>query len=121
MTQPSILVAEDDAAVRELISIHVRMQGFDVLAADSGAGALALVVHRLGGGIIDLQLPDLNGVEVASALRRAQPGVPIVLISGAASERLRPAFSPDLAGVPLLAKPIDWEELWRALDRGDST
>jgi len=82
----SILVVEDEAEVRALIVEALRGFGYHVLEAASGP--LALEVWREHGASIDLLITDMvmpdgmNGLELASALKRAHPGLRIIYISG---------------------------------------
>jgi len=82
----SILVVEDEAEVRSLIVEALRGFGYHVLEAASGP--LALEVWREHGASVDLLITDMvmpdgmNGLELASALKRANPGLRIIYISG---------------------------------------
>lgn len=80
----TLLVVEDDTAVRELTVRVLRRQGHEVLAAANAADAL-----RVAGSCADLDLviadivmPGMNGVELARQLRHARPGLPILFTSG---------------------------------------
>jgi two-component system, cell cycle sensor histidine kinase and response regulator CckA len=87
-----ILVVEDDASVRDLLSQMLRRFGYEVLEAGSGVEALqfsAEQLKRVDALVTDLVMPGgFNGRELASTLRQRHPGLPILYCSG---------YSPDLA------------------------
>jgi DNA-binding response OmpR family regulator len=77
-----ILVVDDDIAFAEALEIYLSDQGFTVATSHSGREAMRKArKQRFDAAIIDLHLPDATGVEVVTRIRRAQPGLPVVLIS----------------------------------------
>lgn len=79
----AILVIDDDLAVREMISEILRHEGHDVTLAGNGGEALAM----LAGGhfdlvITDLIMPEKEGIETISEIRRSDQHIPIVAMSG---------------------------------------
>jgi DNA-binding response OmpR family regulator len=69
-SQRSALIVEDDTDIRELLAVTLRMNGFTVIEAASGhAGLAALKEHRPDLITLDLNLPDLDGVEVCRQCR----------------------------------------------------
>ncbi len=86
MAAQTILVAEDDAAVRELLTHHLEREGFAVTGAADGHAAL----RRARGGadlvILDVGLPGVNGYDVARTLRREERMVPIVMLTARCDE-----------------------------------
>ena len=104
------LVVDDDPIVRRFISAVLRMSGFQVLEAPDATQAL--VVFQAGGSAVDLvitdvQMPGMNGCDLARKLLAAQPNLPILLVSGSHSE------SP--ASLPFLQKPFTPARLLHAL------
>jgi signal transduction histidine kinase len=78
-----VLLVEDDADNREAMSTLLSLSGYDVTAADCGAaGISAFLPGRFDLVLTDLGLPDLDGWEVAGAIKRAAPTIPIALITG---------------------------------------
>ncbi len=101
-----ILVVDDDEPVRRAVSTILRSGGHTVLVAADGLCALdALARDRVDLLLSDVSMPVMRGPELASIARRAQPGLPILLMSGA--ER------PD--GYPVLAKPFKIQALLAAV------
>ncbi|HEY1511639.1 MAG TPA: response regulator [Solirubrobacteraceae bacterium] len=77
-----VLVVDDEPNIVDVVSMALRHNGFDVDAADSGAGALARVrewrPHVL---VLDVMLPDMDGFEVAKRLTNERADVPILFLS----------------------------------------
>ncbi|HWW79404.1 MAG TPA: response regulator transcription factor [Steroidobacteraceae bacterium] len=87
-----VLLVEDHRAMRELIAAHLRDRGFAVDAVSRGRDALAAAaIAHLDAVILDLGLPDLDGMEVLSLLRCSCPGLPAILVTArdAVEDKLR--------------------------------
>jgi diguanylate cyclase (GGDEF)-like protein len=89
-TEFSILVVDDQASVRSWAVAELqRMAGFRVVQADSGASALALFAqHRPSLVLLDIQMPDMDGYEVARRMRDTEAGdwTPIIFLSAMDSD-----------------------------------
>ena len=84
-----ILVVEDDADVRGLIRLQLRAAGFDVMEACNGAEGLAMAKNDLPSVILlDIMMPEMNGIEVCRALRRnpATSRIPILMLTAKTAE-----------------------------------
>jgi PAS domain S-box-containing protein len=111
-----VLVVEDNAAVRRVVVRQVRHLGYRVLEAERALAALEMLQNET----VDLLLTDivmpggLDGVELASQVRKRWPDLRIVLTSGFPEPRSRDAagFAEDFR---LLSKPYSSEELARVL------
>jgi len=117
----TVLVAEDESAVRESVRRILERAGYTVIEARHGADALLLWRERrdeIALVLTDVVMPEMRGAELATTLREAAPDTRIVFMSGYASDSARATMSPDDA---LLTKPFDAETLLRvvrdALDR----
>jgi DNA-binding response OmpR family regulator len=87
MAQATVLVVEDDASIGRALTGALRAQGLEVLWATTGADALELAsAARAHLVLLDLGLPDLDGVEVCRRIRRGDPHVPIVVLTARHSE-----------------------------------
>jgi DNA-binding response OmpR family regulator len=87
MAHATVLVVEDDASIGRALTGALRAQGLEVLWATSGADALELAAgSRAQLVLLDLGLPDLDGVEVCRRIRRGDPHVPIVVLTARHSE-----------------------------------
>jgi CheY-like chemotaxis protein len=80
-----ILVVEDDAMVRRLITQALRKQGYDVIESSSGAAALQMVEGDDGPLallVTDVVMPGMSGLELAENLRRSRPAIQVLFMSG---------------------------------------
>jgi len=81
----TILVVDDEPGVRDIAAVALRRQGYRVLSASNGAEAVALIQQSsqtIDGVLLDLTMPDLDGVSTLQALRVLRPGLRAVLMSG---------------------------------------
>lgn len=81
----TILVVDDESGVRDVAAVALRRQGYHVLSASNGAEAVALIqqtTQTIDGVLLDLTMPDLDGVSTLQALRSLRPGLRAVLMSG---------------------------------------
>src|SRR5688572_14341745 len=84
-----ILVIDDETDFIELIQYHLQKAGFEVLAAETGAHGLALVRRHVPDLILlDMGLPDVDGLSICEILRRdaATVRIPIVLVTAMSGE-----------------------------------
>ncbi len=109
----TVLLVEDERSVRLVVERVLRRSGLDVLTASDGAEAL----ERLGEAPIDLLIsdvvmPGIDGVTLIERVRRVQPGLPVVLMSGYAELPQRRAL--DGSEAVFLAKPFAANDLLAA-------
>jgi two-component system chemotaxis sensor kinase CheA len=90
--RPRILVVDDSAGVRQLLSATLNGAGFDVEVA-SGARDAMLAMARSGFSamVVDYSMPRSNGVELVRAMRSADVRIPIVMVSGVATQEEKDA------------------------------
>jgi DNA-binding response OmpR family regulator len=86
MPARTIVVAEDDQAIRELLSHHLRHEGFEVIAVCDGNAALRAARELATVLVLDLGLPAVDGFEVARTLRRERCDVPIIMLTARVDE-----------------------------------
>ncbi len=86
MPASTVLLAEDDPAIRELLAHHLERDGFDVIAVADGNAALRAGRERADAVILDIGLPAIDGLEVARTLRREKYGVPILMLTARIDE-----------------------------------
>jgi DNA-binding response OmpR family regulator len=82
---PTILIADDDDDIRDVIAFKLQVSGFRTLSADNGRTALNLAVERQPRMIIlDLTMPQMDGLSVCYELhaRRETAQIPVLMISG---------------------------------------
>jgi DNA-binding NarL/FixJ family response regulator len=79
---PRVLIVDDAAGTRDAFSALLRLEGFETSTADSGAAALAYAAeHRFDVGLVDLNLPDVSGVDVIKELRARGTRTPLVVVT----------------------------------------
>jgi two-component system KDP operon response regulator KdpE len=108
--RPSILLIDDEAAIQRALGPLLRSRGYDVVIAGTGAAALGAFAERAPALIVlDLGLPDLDGVEVCRRVR-ATSAVPIIVLSarGAEADKVRAL---DNGADDYVTKPFGPEEL----------
>jgi DNA-binding response OmpR family regulator len=120
--RPLVLLAEDDDEMRDLISLRLRRQGYDLLEAASGS-ALLLAIKRIRADlapmpsliVTDVHMPGLSGLSALHTVRDYGWRVPVVVITAFGSEEtLNEAARLDAAVV--LHKPFDLDDLRMAID-----
>lgn len=80
-----ILVAEDDAFVRQMMTMALRLHGYRVLTAIDGEDALKLLrrhKRQIDLALIDILMPKVSGEKVISEINSSYPWVPIIAMSG---------------------------------------
>src|SRR5579862_2349183 len=82
----SILVIDDDPAVRTTIKLILEREGHEVaVAADGRAGMAALARGGFSLMIVDIFMSGMDGLETLRVVRNQQPGLPVIVISGSAT------------------------------------
>lgn len=106
-----ILLVEDDGDIADLLSLHLRDEGFSITHAADGAQGVQLVEQ--GGWdalILDLMLPGVNGLDICRRARAMTRYTPIIIISARSSE-LHRVLGLELGADDYLAKPFSMLEL----------
>ena len=111
----TVLVAEDEDEVRQVVVEMLRAQGYNVIAASSGREALELIdsaaspVDML---LTDVVMPGMGGKELADAVRARRPGIPVLFVSGYAETGIVHEGEIE-AGAEFLQKPFTRDDLCR--------
>jgi two-component system response regulator MprA len=106
-----LLVVDDDRALREVLRRALELAGYEVVLTESGAGALAEVSGSVPDAVVlDIGLPDIDGLEVCRLLRREGNRVPVLMLTArdAVSDRIDGL---DAGADDYLVKPFDIDEL----------
>ncbi len=110
MNKPTILIVEDDPPIRNLMATTLKTQGYKYFSAENGKAALMQAAsHSPDIVLLDLGLPDLDGVEVIRGIR-SWSQMPIIVIS-ARSEDTDKIEALDAGADDYLTKPFSVEEL----------
>src|SRR5271163_3251798 len=94
MSKGSILVVDDESEIREGLELLLKTEGYGVSSADTGESGLAkLEEHPFDLLLLDVSLPDRNGLELLREIRKRDPQLSVVLITAYGSiEMARAAF-----------------------------
>lgn len=112
----TVLLIDDDDAVREITSKLLRRLGYAVIVAsdgDEGVSQASSSTQRLDLVISGIVMPRMNGIEAVARIRRARPDVPIIFISGYTDQASLWEADATPPG-PLLRKPFSLDELAEA-------
>jgi two-component system KDP operon response regulator KdpE len=105
-----VLVVEDDPQMRKLLRIGLGTQAYEILEAPNGRTALKLLAQKPDLVILDLGLPDIEGLELLRTMRTRIENVPIVVLSSRDDEYGK-VEALDLGADDYVTKPFGMEEL----------
>jgi DNA-binding NtrC family response regulator len=111
-----IWVVDDDPAIRELLAFIVQEAGYEVDSFASGAEVLASSGDAPDAVLLDLMMPEIDGVEVLKELNRRHPKLPVLMVT-ADNDVQRAVEVTKLGAYDYLVKPIDQERLLTTLSR----
>lgn len=111
MSKGSILVVDDESEIREGLELLLKSEGYGVASAETGESGLAkLEEHPFDLLLLDVSLPDRNGLDMLKEIRRRDPGLSIVLITAYGSiDMARAAFKN--GAMDYITKPWSNDEL----------
>ena len=118
MSLGRILVVDDEAPIREVLTEYFTTEGYAVEVATSGIEALTAIRSRRADLVLlDVRMPGLDGVQVLRRIRELDDSVPVIMVTanedvGLAKETLK------LGAFDYIAKPFDFEYLDRAVAAG---
>jgi len=109
----NVLVIDDDDEVRDFLVRLLTRRGYSVTGARNGEAALAsLASESFALVITDIVMPDMEGLETIKRVRRSNPTMPIIAISGGGSSQIDYLkFARKFGADAVLAKPFDPAEL----------
>ena len=105
-----VLVIDDEPPIRKLLRMGLSTQGYEVLEASNGKIALERLAQEPGMIILDLGLPDIQGLELLRMIRVRNDGVPIVVLSSRGDEAGK-VQALDLGADDYVTKPFGMDEL----------
>jgi CheY-like chemotaxis protein len=111
----TLLLVEDEEAVRVALRRMLERAGFVVVEARHGADALLRwneMPTLIEAVITDVRMPEMGGPELVRKLRRSAPNIPVVYMSGYSKEELRNGEDPQTA---FISKPFSREQLLEAV------
>ena len=107
--KPTVLIVEDEPAIRAVVAALLEEEGYAVRRARDGLEALTIVdTDRVDLVLSDVVMPQLDGASLVRQLRQRGHLVPVVLMSAVYADV-------DLPGVPFVPKPFDVDRLLEAV------
>ena len=84
-----VLVVEDEANIREMIALNLRLAGMEAVEAESAEAALPLLEKKPGcdAAILDVMLPGMNGFSLCETIRRTDQKIGIIILSAKGQEQ----------------------------------
>jgi two-component system cell cycle response regulator CpdR len=111
-----VLIAEDDAAVREFVSRALAHGGHEVATAEDGLEALSVLNGSAFDLLVtDIVMPNLDGIALALKVAKDYPAMPVLLMTGYAAERQR-AHNLDVLIHDVITKPFTLNEICAAAE-----
>lgn len=112
-----ILILDDEQALLQSLTLELGRGGHQCLAAETGSEALDIIENNsVDMAILDVQLPDISGLEVLRKIRQEMPEVPVLMITAYASVDSAVEAMKEGA-LDYLEKPLDLEELHLVVER----
>ena len=113
-----ILVIDDEEGIREYVRWILEDAGYEVLEAEDGNKALEVFFSTPVDLIItDLVMPDKEGIETISDLRREHPNLKIIAMSGAVDSATYLMLASNLGALATIQKPFDSKKLLETVER----
>ncbi len=116
-----VLVVDDEPDIRKVVRLTLQKAGYDVLEAENGEKAIAIINSgenrvMLDVVICDIRMPKINGVEAIAYFRSAYPRVPLIVLTGFPDIDMAASFMRD-GVVDYLVKPVEGHKLRAAVER----
>ena len=113
----TILVVDDEAPIRATLRGVLADEGYDVIEAENGRAALDVLANQVPRlAIVDIWMPEVDGIELVQRMRTEAPGVPIIVISGHGTVETAVRVIRDGA-FDFLEKPFQLDALLRVVGR----
>ena len=110
----AVLVVEDDPGVRNLVVLVLKQKGYDVLSASNGVEGLMVYTSyhsRVDLVLTDVDMPQMNGLELANRIRASDPSKKILIMTGGLSDDVNGCLA-----CPILSKPFAPNQLLEAVE-----
>ena len=90
MNQQKVLIIDDDLLIRDMLYDFLLEKGYQVLTASDESAALdAIEAREFDAAIVDLKLPDGDGLSIMKKLKTARPEVAVIMVTGHPSDDIR--------------------------------
>jgi DNA-binding NtrC family response regulator len=116
----TILVVDDDRQMVKTLSAVLQLHGWTTVGAYSGEEAIvAADAQAFTAVLMDVKMPGINGVDAFRAIRKARPGMPVILMTAYAAHDLLEQAEREGAAM-IMPKPVSWPTLIGLLDRASA-
>ena len=105
-----VLVVDDERPIRKLLRMGLTAQGYEILEAPDGKSSLELLAQKPDLVVLDLGLPDIQGLDLLRMIRARNESVPIVVLSSRSDEPGK-VEALDLGADDYVTKPFGMDEL----------
>lgn len=117
-TKPTVLVIDDEAAVRRALEQQLKYAGYPAVTARDGAHAIEILeTTRADLALIDLVMPGKDGVQTITNLRITHPEIRIIAMSGDSNSQMYLKAAQGLGVKVRLEKPFTYQQLTAALEQ----
>jgi two-component system KDP operon response regulator KdpE len=108
---PNVLIVDDEPAIRRFLRTSLGAHDYQIIEAEDGAAALAMLArNRVDILVLDLGLPDIDGLEVLKRVRESGSNVPVIVLSSRTDEAGK-VKALDLGADDYVTKPFGVDEL----------
>ena len=121
-TNPRVLIVDDEAALRRQVMVGLAQHGYDVDECEEGLSALSKIKaaeskqNPFGCVILDLRLPDIDGLKILSVIKSIYSNLPVVVITGYGNEDTVNSVQSN-GGSVYLDKPFEIQDLVTHIER----
>ena len=106
-----ILIVDDEEHIRSLLDSYLSKQGFETYQAKDGNEAAEMVAQQKPDLIfLDIQLPGMNGVEILKMVKKLNPDIAVIMISGNATEDTANQTL-EIGAFDYIKKPVDLDKV----------
>lgn len=114
----SILVVDDDPVIREVVSLNLKLRGYDVYSVSNGLDALEAVEEISPDLVVlDVIMPDLDGWEVCKIIKDNDESIQVLMLTAKDTERDKLIGRAIMRADAYVTKPFDIDELLKAVER----
>ena len=110
-TRKDILIADDEKPILRLLDYNLGKRGYNVITASDGKEALEAVTDDLKCALIDLKMPELDGIELLTLIKKTNPDLPVIVMS-AVGQVKDAVLAMKKGAFEYVTKPFDLDELF---------
>lgn len=117
----TVLVVDDEPALRQVVALLLRRDGYRVLEAEDGQAAVSMVeqhARHIRLVVLDVMMPTMTGPEALPLMRRHVPGMPVIFFSGYDRSQIADHLHDPGAFTEFVGKPFDNQAFLDMVGRG---